>query len=233
MAGAKREPSSLVQLTTMRGASVSMPASFRLRITSSPARTPSTPSNLPPVGWVSRCDPKAIGFRLMSRPGRRAYWVPRASTETVSPARLAGVAEPVAHPAVLGRERQPVDAARRGCRRTRRSPGSSTRAARRRRADCGSCSGSSRPCRFLSRRTPCDKSVVERNAATRRRAPHQQRRCQPDSLTPAGGARDWRAAARRPSTGGRRRSSPSALASMLLIPSWSATSAAIRKTFSR
>ena len=40
MAGAKREPSSLVQHTASIGASVSMPASFKVRITSSAASTP-------------------------------------------------------------------------------------------------------------------------------------------------------------------------------------------------
>ena len=40
MAGAKRAPSSLVQTTASTGASVSMPWSLRVRITSSPASTP-------------------------------------------------------------------------------------------------------------------------------------------------------------------------------------------------
>jgi hypothetical protein len=54
IAGAKREPSSLVQLTISIGRSVSIPRSFRVRTSSSAASTPSTPSYLPPVGWVSR-----------------------------------------------------------------------------------------------------------------------------------------------------------------------------------
>ena len=54
MAGAKRAPSSLVQLVTTIGCFVLMPRSFIVRTTSSAPRTPSTPSYLPPVGWVSR-----------------------------------------------------------------------------------------------------------------------------------------------------------------------------------
>ena len=54
MAGAKRVPSSLVQLVTTMGCLVLMPRSLSVRMTSSPPSTPSTPSYLPPVGWVSR-----------------------------------------------------------------------------------------------------------------------------------------------------------------------------------
>src|SRR3954463_2600919 len=86
VAGAKREPSSLVQLTMQSGSSVSMPASFRVRTTSSAASVPSTPSNLPPVGWVSRCEPKPTGGLVMSRPLRRPNIEPNASTRTSSPA---------------------------------------------------------------------------------------------------------------------------------------------------
>ncbi len=38
--GTNREPSSLVQMATSSGASVVMPWSFRVRMTSSPANTP-------------------------------------------------------------------------------------------------------------------------------------------------------------------------------------------------
>ncbi|KAG1316276.1 hypothetical protein G6F63_016093 [Rhizopus arrhizus] len=40
MTGKKREPSSLVQMANSSGASVSMPASFKVRMTSRPASTP-------------------------------------------------------------------------------------------------------------------------------------------------------------------------------------------------
>ena len=54
MAGAKRVPSSFVQLVTTIGCFVLMFRSFSVRTSSSAPRTPSTPSYLPPVGWVSR-----------------------------------------------------------------------------------------------------------------------------------------------------------------------------------
>ncbi len=86
MAGAKREPSSLVQTATSMGAAVSMPLSFRVRITSRPASTPKTPSNLPPVGWVSRWLPVVTGSSLGSVPGRRAKMLPILSTVMLQPA---------------------------------------------------------------------------------------------------------------------------------------------------
>jgi hypothetical protein len=88
MPGAKRAPSSFVQLTRTSGASVSMPSSSSRRMTSSPASTPSTPSNLPPVGCVSRCEPKATGARDGSRPGRVAYIEPMSSIATSRPIRF-------------------------------------------------------------------------------------------------------------------------------------------------
>ena len=57
MAGAKRVPSSLVQLVTTMGRRVRISRWFRVRTISSAASTPSTPSYLPPVGWVSRWEP--------------------------------------------------------------------------------------------------------------------------------------------------------------------------------
>ena len=115
MAGAKREPSSLVQLTMQIGISVSMPASLSVRTTSSAASVPSTPSNLPPVGWVSRCEPRPTGGFDMSRPLRKPNIEPSASTCTSRPAASQALAEPVAHLLVLGPERQPPHAAfRRG-----------------------------------------------------------------------------------------------------------------------
>src|SRR3984957_4170148 len=83
IAGAKREPSSLVQLAMQIGSSVSIPASLSVRTTSSAASVPSTPSNLPPVGCVSSCEPG--GF--------------------------ARLAKPVAHLLVFGTKRQPPHAA--------------------------------------------------------------------------------------------------------------------------
>ncbi len=59
--------------------------SCSVRMASSAASTPSTPSNLPPVGWVSRCEPMAIGGRAGFLPGRRANMLPTSSTATVQP----------------------------------------------------------------------------------------------------------------------------------------------------
>ena len=68
------------------GISVSIPASLSVRTTSSAASVPSTPSNLPPVGWVSRCEPSPTGGFDMSRPLRRPNIEPSASTCTSRPA---------------------------------------------------------------------------------------------------------------------------------------------------
>ncbi len=86
MAGAKRVPSSLVQLTTSIGRSVSKLKSFSVRITSSPVRTPAMPSYLPPVGWVSRWLPMTTGGSSGRLPGRRANMLPSSSISTVQPA---------------------------------------------------------------------------------------------------------------------------------------------------
>src|SRR5690348_8749156 len=85
IAGAKRAPSSLVQLTSSIGALVTRSLSWSVRSASSAARTPSGPSNLPPVGWVSRCEPTAIGGRPEFLPRRRANILPTSSTVTVQP----------------------------------------------------------------------------------------------------------------------------------------------------
>ncbi len=73
MARPKRAPSSSVQFTSSIGASVSVPVSARVRSTSSPASTPSAPSNLPPVGCRSRWLPISTGGRKDPAPrgGRR------------------------------------------------------------------------------------------------------------------------------------------------------------------
>src|SRR3954463_16048700 len=86
VAGAKREPSSLVQLTMQIGVSVSIPASLSVRTTSSAASVPSTPSYLPPVGWVSRWEPSPTGGFDISRPLRSPNIDPRASIWTSRPA---------------------------------------------------------------------------------------------------------------------------------------------------
>ncbi|MNL43004.1 hypothetical protein D3C87_1654940 [compost metagenome] len=69
IAGEKREPSSFVQLTTVRPCRSTVAVSFSVRINSTPARTPRIPSNLPPCGWVSRWLPTAIGGSDGSSPG--------------------------------------------------------------------------------------------------------------------------------------------------------------------
>ena len=79
IAGRKRLPSSLVQFTSSSGARVSIPASSRARITSSPASTPNTPSKRPPVGTVSRWLPKATAGAVPSLPSRRRNMLPIAS----------------------------------------------------------------------------------------------------------------------------------------------------------
>src|SRR4029079_10502900 len=56
-----------------------------LRSASRAPRTPSTPSNLPPVGWVSRCEPMAIGTSLLFLPGLSANMLPTLSTDTLQP----------------------------------------------------------------------------------------------------------------------------------------------------
>src|SRR3954453_4746618 len=84
MAGEKREPSSFVPLTSMVGPFVSSSLACRVRSNSRPPSTPSTPSNLPPVGCVSRCEPIQIGGRSR-RPARVANMLPTSSTPRVQP----------------------------------------------------------------------------------------------------------------------------------------------------
>ena len=74
MAGAKREPSSLVQSTMISGRSVSTLFSWRVRITSSAPMTPRMPSKRPPRGWESTCEPdhdRGQGVAPARRGGRR------------------------------------------------------------------------------------------------------------------------------------------------------------------
>src|SRR5262245_12808499 len=58
---------------------------MRVRRASSAPSTPRLPSNLPPVGWVSRWLPSAIGAKPGWRPGRRANMLPTSSTLTEHP----------------------------------------------------------------------------------------------------------------------------------------------------
>src|SRR5689334_12745764 len=110
MAGAKRAPSSLVQLTSSTGALVVRSLSCSVRNASSAARTPSGPSNLPPVGWVSRWEPIAIGGSCGFLPGRRANILPTSSTVTLQPsARLR--LEPIADLPVEIGQREAANAA--------------------------------------------------------------------------------------------------------------------------
>ena len=85
IAGANRAPSSLVQSITAIGWRVLIPASCSVRTTSSPASTPRMPSNRPPVGWVSRWLPIAIGASAGLVPGRVARIVPSRSMLIVMP----------------------------------------------------------------------------------------------------------------------------------------------------
>ncbi len=85
MAGEKREPSSLVQLTTVNGWRRPRPEAFSTRRISTPARTPSIPSKRPPAGWVSRWLPTAMAARPGSEPGKVANMFPMRSTSTVQP----------------------------------------------------------------------------------------------------------------------------------------------------
>ena len=86
MDGAKRAPSSLVQLTTSSGVIVLMPWSSSVRTTSRAASTPKTPSKRPPKGWVSRWLPMPTGARSMSSPPRRANISPISSMLMLRPA---------------------------------------------------------------------------------------------------------------------------------------------------
>src|SRR5262245_56520922 len=56
-----------------------------LRIASSAPSTPSAPSNFPPVGWVSRCEPMAIGGSSLFLPDLSANMLPTLSTATLQP----------------------------------------------------------------------------------------------------------------------------------------------------
>ena len=65
-----------VQLTTPTRYSVSTQLSAGTFSISTPAVTPSMPSYLPPVGWVSRCKPANVGGASLRRHGRIAKIFP-------------------------------------------------------------------------------------------------------------------------------------------------------------
>ena len=69
------------------------------------------PSYFPPVGWVSRWLPMAMGGRLLSLPGRRAKILPISSMVTVQPAASQAAINQRAHLGVQLGQRQPLDAA--------------------------------------------------------------------------------------------------------------------------
>jgi hypothetical protein len=87
--GAKREPSSFIQATISTGCRNAIPDSRIASIASSAASTPYTPSNLPPVGWLSRCEPVITGGASASVPSRRRKRLPMASVAALMPSALA------------------------------------------------------------------------------------------------------------------------------------------------
>ena len=87
--GWKREPSSLVQATATTGRCVFTPASSSASSASKAASTPYMPSNRPPVGWLSMCEPLSTGSALGSEPSRRTKRLPMASVEIEKPRALA------------------------------------------------------------------------------------------------------------------------------------------------
>ena len=105
MAGAKRDPSSLVQSTNTTGRSVTTSCSRSVRSTSSAPITPSTPSNRPPRGCVSRCEPVMTGGSSSRRPGRRPKTFPISSTATGSAELLEPADEQVARSPVVVAQR--------------------------------------------------------------------------------------------------------------------------------
>ena len=98
IAGAKRAPSSLVQLTISTGCiGLVKPSRAACASASSAASTPSTPSNLPPVGWVSRCEPMAIGGSAGFLPWAAREHVAHVVDGHGAAERFALRLEPVAH----------------------------------------------------------------------------------------------------------------------------------------
>ena len=109
-----RLPSSSVQLISSSGASVTTSRSFRLRITSSPASTPSAPSNFPAAGLAVQmaAEQHRRPRRIASRPPGE-HVADRVHPHR-QPQRLAFGAEPVARPPVHIGQSQPPHAAFRG-----------------------------------------------------------------------------------------------------------------------
>ena len=81
----KRVPSSSMNEPTQIGRAGSKPSSRRIRIASTAASTPSTPSNAPPLGTVSRCE--AVITAGPAGAGQRPSRLPAASISTSSPSR--------------------------------------------------------------------------------------------------------------------------------------------------
>ena len=76
-------PSSAAKATTRRGRPSRMSRSRSTRTASTPATTPATPSNRPPPGTLSRCDPVPMPG-ASDVPGSSAIVLPAASTRTRS-----------------------------------------------------------------------------------------------------------------------------------------------------
>src|SRR5688500_8441450 len=85
IAGWKRAPSSFVKMTSVTGWRVRTLWSLSERMASSPHRTPSWPSYLPPVGTESACEPIMTGGRE-AVPARSPKMLPIWSTVTRNPA---------------------------------------------------------------------------------------------------------------------------------------------------
>ena len=111
MAGAKREPSSLVQLTTRSGASVSMPGVVQAAHHLQPGQHAEDAVEL--AAGRLRVEVRAERDRLAAHvaAGPQGELGAERVDRHREPRRRAGVPEPVAHVPILGRERQAVDAA--------------------------------------------------------------------------------------------------------------------------
>jgi hypothetical protein len=67
-------------MTICNGCRVVTPRSFNVRMTSIADIEPKSPSKLPPLGTESMCEPKKIGFKFWSEPGRDPKIFPAGST---------------------------------------------------------------------------------------------------------------------------------------------------------
>ena len=94
---------------------VAIPASSSASSASSPASTPKMPSNRPPAGWLSMCEPATTGAASGSRPGRRTNRLAIASTAAGSRA-PSPIAAAAAGAHVVAGQRLPADPAAGSCR---------------------------------------------------------------------------------------------------------------------